>query len=97
MKVKSESEVVQSCPTLSDPMDVAHQAPPFMRFSRQEYRSGVSLQKQIPSKKEKKKKMKEKFMGRHVGGRPRKVNKKQNITQGHGAQRSLFPAAYGGS
>ena len=28
--------------------------------------------------KKRKKKMKEKFMGRHVGGRPRKVNKKQN-------------------
>ena len=31
------SEVAQSCPTLCDPMDIAHQAPPFMGFSRQEY------------------------------------------------------------
>jgi len=41
MKVKSESEVAQSCPTLSDPMDCSHQAPLCMRFSRQEYWSGL--------------------------------------------------------
>ena len=41
MKVKSESEVAQSCPTLSDPMDPM--APPSMGFSRQEYWSGVPL------------------------------------------------------
>ena len=35
-KVKSESEVAQSCPTLSDPTDyTAHQAPSSMGFSRQ--------------------------------------------------------------
>ena len=34
---ESESEVVQSCPTLLDPWTVAHQAPPAMGFSRQEY------------------------------------------------------------
>ena len=43
MKVKSESEVAQSCQTLRDPMDWAHQAPPSMGFSRQEYWSGVPL------------------------------------------------------
>ena len=43
MKVKSESEVTQSCPTLSDPMDCSQQAPPSMGFSRQEYWSGVPL------------------------------------------------------
>ena len=43
MKVKSESEIAQSCPTLSDPMTAAHQAPPSMGFSRQEYWSGVPL------------------------------------------------------
>ena len=44
MKVKSESEVAQSCPTLSDPMTAAYQAPPPpMGFSRQEYWSGVPL------------------------------------------------------
>ena len=44
MEVKSESEVAQSRPTLSDPMDcVAHQAPQSMGFSRQEYWSGVPL------------------------------------------------------
>ena len=41
MKVKSESEVAQSCPTLSNPWTAAHQAPPSMGFSRQEYWSGV--------------------------------------------------------
>ena len=41
MKVKSEREVAQSCPTLSDP--AAYQAPPSMRFSRQEYWSGLPL------------------------------------------------------
>ena len=41
MKVKSESEVAQSCPTLRNPMDIAYQAPPSMGFSRQEYWSGV--------------------------------------------------------
>ena len=40
-KVKSESEVVQSCPTLCDPWTVTHQAPPSMGFSRQEYWSGL--------------------------------------------------------
>ena len=41
MKVKSEREVTQSCPTLSDPWTAAYQAPPSMGFSRQEYWSGV--------------------------------------------------------
>ena len=35
------SEVTQSHPTLCDPMDCAHQAPPSMEFSRQEYWSGL--------------------------------------------------------
>ena len=52
MKVKRESEVTQSCLTLSDPMDCSppgssvhgiFQAPPSMGFSRQEYWSGVPL------------------------------------------------------
>ena len=39
---ESESEVAQSYPTLCDPVDsVAHQAPPSMGFSRQEYWSGL--------------------------------------------------------
>ena len=33
MKVKSESEVTQSCPTLSDPMDCSPPGPPSMGFS----------------------------------------------------------------
>ena len=44
MKVKSESEVAQSCPTLSNPMD---RSPPgsssIHGFSRQEYWSGMPL------------------------------------------------------
>ena len=43
MKVKSESEVAQSCLTLSDPMDCSPPAPPSMGFSRLEYWSGVPL------------------------------------------------------
>ena len=43
MKVKSESEVAQSCPTLSDPWTAAYQAPPSMVFSRQKYWSRVAL------------------------------------------------------
>ena len=43
MKVKSQSEVAQSCPTLATPWTAAHQAPPTMGFSRQEYWSGVPL------------------------------------------------------
>ena len=38
---ESESEVAQSCPTLCDPWTLAHQAPPSMGFSRQEYWSGL--------------------------------------------------------
>ena len=41
--VKSESEVAQSCLTLSDPMDYSPPGPPSMGFSRQEYWSGVPL------------------------------------------------------
>ena len=40
-KVKSESEVAQSCLTLATPWTAAYQAPPSMGFSRQEYWSGV--------------------------------------------------------
>ena len=41
---ESESEVTQSCPTLSYPMDyTAHQAPPFTGFSRQEYNCNLCM------------------------------------------------------
>ena len=43
MKGKSEGEVTQSCLTLRTPWTAAHQAPPSMGFSRQEYWSGVPL------------------------------------------------------
>ena len=41
VKVKSESEVAQSCLTLRDPMDCSCQAPLFMGFSRQGYWNGL--------------------------------------------------------
>ena len=43
MKVKSESEVAQSCPTLRDPMDCSLPGSSAHGFSRQEYWSGVPL------------------------------------------------------
>ena len=43
MKVKSESEVTQSFPTLSDPMDCSLPGSSVHGFSRQEYWSGVPL------------------------------------------------------
>ena len=43
MKVKSQSEVIQLCLTLTTPWTAAHQAPPSMGFSRQEYWSGVPV------------------------------------------------------
>ena len=36
-------QCAQSCPTHGDPMDYTHQAPLCMRFSRQEYWSGLSF------------------------------------------------------
>ena len=43
MKVKSESEVAQLCPTLRDPMDCSLPDSSVHGFSRQEYWSGVPL------------------------------------------------------
>ena len=43
MKVKSESKVVESCPTPRTPWTAAYQAPPSMGFARQEYWSGLPL------------------------------------------------------
>ena len=54
MKVKSQNEVAQSCPTPSDPMDCILPGSLSMGFSRQEYWSGVPL----PSPKQKNKKTK---------------------------------------
>ena len=39
--MKSEVLVTQSLPALSDPMDIAHQGPLFMEFSRQKSWSGL--------------------------------------------------------
>ena len=47
---ESESEVAQSCLTLCDPWTVAHQAPPSMGFSRQEYWSGLPFPSPEPKK-----------------------------------------------
>ena len=41
LMAESKSEIAQSCPTLRDPWTIAHQAPPSMGFSRQEYWSGL--------------------------------------------------------
>ena len=41
MKVKSESEVAQLCPTLATPWTAAYKASLSMGFSRQKYWSGV--------------------------------------------------------
>ena len=38
--MENEVKVIQSCPTLCDPMDCTHQATLSMEFSRQEYWSG---------------------------------------------------------
>ena len=35
------SKSLQSCPTLCDPIDSSHQAPPSLGFSRQEHWSGL--------------------------------------------------------
>ena len=43
MKVKSESEVAQSCRLLATPWTAAYQAPPSVGFFRQECWSGVPL------------------------------------------------------
>ena len=43
MKVKSESEVTQSCPTLSDPMDCSPPGSSVHGIFQQEYWSGLSL------------------------------------------------------
>ena len=48
VKVKSESEVAQSCPTLSDPMDCSPPGSSVHGFSRQEYWSGVPLPSNTP-------------------------------------------------
>ena len=39
--LERESEVAQSCPIFATQWTVAHQAPPSMGFSRQEYWSGL--------------------------------------------------------
>ena len=43
------AKLLQSCPTLCNPIDGSHQAPPSMGFSRQEYWSGLALPAPMPS------------------------------------------------
>ena len=38
---------LQSCPTLCDPIDGSHQAPPSLGFSRQEHWSGLPFDNQL--------------------------------------------------
>ena len=47
--MKSESEVAQSCPTPSDPMDCSLPGSSIHGISRQEYWSGVPLPSLLPS------------------------------------------------
>ena len=47
MKLKSESEVPQSCLTPSDPMDCSPPGSPPMEFSKQENWSGLPLPSKI--------------------------------------------------
>ena len=49
MKVKSESEIAQSCSTLSDPMDCSPPGSSVHGISRQEYWSGVPLPSPRPA------------------------------------------------
>ena len=51
MKVKSESEVAQSCQVLATPWTAAYQAPPSMGFFRQEYWGGAPSPSPTPYKK----------------------------------------------
>ena len=37
LNAAAAAKSLQSCPTLCDPIDAAHQAPPSLGFSRQEY------------------------------------------------------------
>ena len=53
MKVKSESEVAQSGPTLATLWTAAYQAPLSAGFSRQEYWSGVPLSMKVKEESEK--------------------------------------------
>ena len=41
MKCFAAAKSLQSCPTLCDPIDGSHQAPPSLGFSRQEHWSGL--------------------------------------------------------
>ena len=52
LQESKESEVVQSCPTLCDPWTIAHQAPPSMGFSRQEYWSGLPFPSPNPKERQ---------------------------------------------
>ena len=40
-RAAAAAESPQSCPTLCDPIDGSHQAPPSLGFSRQEHWSGL--------------------------------------------------------
>ena len=40
-RMSTAAASLQSCPTLCDPIEAAHQAPPSLGFSRQEHWSGL--------------------------------------------------------
>ena len=41
LSAAAAAKLLQSCPTLCDPIDGAHQAPPSLGFSRQDHWSGL--------------------------------------------------------
>ena len=49
MKVKSESEVIQSCPTLVTPWTAAYQTPPSMGFFQARVLEWVAIAKALGS------------------------------------------------
>ena len=53
MPAAAAAKSLQSCLTLCDPMMAAHQAPPSLGFSRQEYRSGLPFTSKLLKKKKK--------------------------------------------
>ena len=93
------SEVAQSCSTPCDPWTVAHQAPPSMGFSRQEYWSGLPFPSpgDLPDPgMEGMQKEKGAAEGEMVRRSHRRNGRKFEQTPGGGGQRSLaFSSPWG--
>ena len=97
MKVKSESEVAQSCPTLSNPMDyIAYQAPQSMGFSRQEYWSGMPLPSPEPPGKPCNRPRRNRYCHPCLQKRRMRFREISSARKGH-AQQSLWDSSPGPS